>query len=226
MDDLTEMQPYVEKTMPMTPELMRYVRAQAGPLTAAQRSLMDATLALGGVAEMQIPPEQGVLLTLLARLISARTVVEVGTFTGYSTMALAEGVDTDGTVITLDITDEWSAIATEAWRAAGVAERIRQVHGPAAESLRTLPDEPFVDLVFIDADKVGYVDYWELLVPRVRPGGLLIADNVLYAGEAVSPDATGNAQAIRDFNAHVLADDRVESVLLTVADGLTLARKK
>lgn len=217
--------PHTEKTLPVTPELLDYVRAQAGSLTSVQRRLIGATLELGGPAEMQIPPEQGVLLTLLARLIGARTVVEVGTFTGYSTMALAEGVGPDGTVITCDIAETWSAIATRAWRDAGVSDRIRPMLGPAAESLRTLPEKPFVDLVFIDADKVGYVEYWELLVPRVRPGGLLIADNVLYAGEAVSPGATGNGRAIRDFNAHVLLDNRVESVLLPVADGITLARK-
>ena len=212
--------------MPITPGLVSYVRAQAGPLTAVQRSLIEATLALGDAAEMQIPPEQGVLLTMLARLISARTVVEVGTFTGYSTMALAEGVGAGGTVFTCDITDKWSEIAARAWHEAGVADRIRPLLGPAAESLRTLPDELSVDLVFIDANKVGYVEYWELLGPRVRPGGLIIADNVLYYGDAVSPDATGNARAIREFNAHVLADERVESMLLTAADGITLARKK
>jgi caffeoyl-CoA O-methyltransferase len=226
LTDIVTPQPYVEKSVAITPELRDYVRAQAGPLTSVRCSLIEATRALGGPAEMQVPPEQGVLLTMLARLIGARTVVEVGTFTGYSTMALAEGVGPSGTVITCDITDSWSPIATAAWREAGLAGRIRQVVRPAADTLAALPAEPAVDLVFIDADKVSYVRYWELLVPRVRPGGLLIADNVLYGGEAVSPDATGNARAIREFNAHVLADDRVDSMLLTVADGITIARKK
>ncbi|WP_196814429.1 O-methyltransferase [Nocardia sp. BMG111209] len=218
-------QPYSDKTLTVTPELTAYVRAQAGPPTAVQRRLIEETTALGGPAEMQIPPEQGVLLTLLARLLDARTVIEVGTFTGYSTLALAEGVGPDGSVITCDISDRWSAIADRAWRDAGVDDRIRRLIGPAAVTLGALPDEPFADLVFIDADKVGYIGYWEMLVPRVRPGGLLIADNVLYAGAAVSPDATGNAAAIRQFNDHVRADPRVESVLLPVADGITLARK-
>jgi caffeoyl-CoA O-methyltransferase len=217
--------PYSDKTLTATPELTAYVRAQAGPPTAVQRRLIEETAALGGPAEMQIPPEQGVLLTLLTRLIGARTAIEVGTFTGYSTLALAEGVGAAGEVITCDISDRWSAIADRAWRDAGVDGRIRRLIGPAVDTLRTLPDEPFADVVFLDADKVGYVDYWELLVPRVRPGGLLIADNVLYAGEAVSPTATGNAAAIRRFNDHVRADPRVESVLLPVADGITLARK-
>ncbi|WP_254205362.1 O-methyltransferase [Nocardia alni] len=218
-------QPYTDKMFAATPELAAYVRAQAGPLTAVQHRLIEETTALGGPAEMQIPPEQGVLLTLLARLLAARTAIEVGTFTGYSTLALAEGVGAEGEVITCDISEQWSEIADRAWQGAGVEQRIRRLIGPAAETLAGLPDEPFADLVFIDADKVGYIGYWELLVPRVRPGGLLIADNVLYAGEAVSPDATGNAAAIREFNDHVLADPRVDSVLLPVADGITLARK-
>ncbi|QKV74043.1 O-methyltransferase [Amycolatopsis sp. Hca4] len=215
-----------EKAVLLTPQVLDYMRAQLPPFTDVQRELIDATLALGEVAEMQVPPEQGALLTLLARLTGARVAVEVGTFTGYSTLALAEGVGPAGRVITCDVTDRWAPIATAAWTAAGVADRVEPLLGPAAETLRGLPEEPFVDLAFLDADKVGYRTYWEELVPRLRPNGLIVADNVLYAGEAASPDAEGNARAIREFNDHVRNDDRVESVLLTVADGLTLARKK
>jgi caffeoyl-CoA O-methyltransferase len=214
------------KTVPMNREVIRYVQEQVEPLTVVQRGLIETTRGLGQVAEMQIPPEQGAFLTLLANAIGARTVVEVGTFTGYSTMALAAGLAPGGTVITCDISTEWVSIATSAWTAAGVADRIQPKLGPAADTLRGLADAVLVDLAFIDADKVNYITYWELLVPRLRPGGLLLADNVLYAGEAVSPDATGNAKAIRQFNAHVRADDRVESVMLSIADGLTIARKK
>ncbi|MFC3455799.1 O-methyltransferase [Amycolatopsis speibonae] len=226
MTQTTMSHPEVDKTVALTPELMRYARDQAGPLTAAQRELIDETVALGAIAEMRIPSEQGVLLTMLARLTSARTVLEVGTFTGYSTMALADGVGPGGVVFTCDVTDRWADIAAAAWRQAGVADRIEPLFGPAGETLRRFPEFPLFDMAFVDADKVGYLDYWEALVPRIRPGGLLIADNVLYQGEAASLTATGNARAIREFNEHVLADDRVESVLLTVADGLTLARKK
>ncbi|GAA3464444.1 O-methyltransferase [Saccharothrix longispora] len=214
------------KAVPLTDDVLTYVRDQAPPLSEVQRALVERTLALGGVSEMQVPPEQGALLTLLARTAGARFAVEVGTFTGYSTLALATGVGPGGRVLTCDVSDEWTAIARQAWEAAGVADRVQVELGPAADTLRGLPLDPVVDLVFIDADKAGYVEYWELLVPRVRPGGLILADNVLYAGEAASPDATGNARAIRDFNAHVKADNRVESVLLTIADGLTIARKK
>ncbi|EME65657.1 O-methyltransferase [Amycolatopsis decaplanina] len=223
---MTNTETLPEKAVLLTPEVLEYVRGQLPPFTDVQQELIDSTLALGGVAEMQVPPEQGALLTLLARLTGARVAVEVGTFTGYSTLALAEGVGPDGKVITCDVTDRWQEIAAKAWTRAGVADQVESVFGPAAETLRKLPDEPFVDFAFIDADKVGYIGYWEALVPRIKPNGLIAADNVLYAGEAASPHAEGNARAIREFNEHVLRDDRVESVMLTVADGLTLARKK
>ncbi|MFG2876381.1 O-methyltransferase [Streptomyces sp. NPDC048337] len=214
------------KTVPLTPEVYAYLLAQAEPPSPVQEQLITRTRALGGPAEMQIPHEQGVFLTLLAKLTGARRIVEVGTFTGYSTIALAEGLVPGGQVITCDISEEWTSIAQEAWKEAGVADRIDLRLAPALETLAALPPEPVIDLVFLDADKTGYRAYWDQLVPRVRPGGLLLADNVLYGGEAARADAEGNGLAIREFNAHVRADDRVESVLLPIADGLTLARKR
>jgi len=175
---------------------------------------------------MQIPHEQAVLLTLLVRLTGATSIVEVGTYTGYSTLALATGLPPAGRVITCDLSSEWTAIAREAWQAAGVSDRIDLRIGPAADTLRALPESPDIDLVFIDADKVGYAEYWDLLVPRVRPGGLLLVDNVLYYGEVVDAAPSTNGKAIDAFNDLVRADERVESVLLPIADGLTIARKK
>ncbi|MFD3326436.1 O-methyltransferase [Streptomyces sp. NPDC058701] len=214
------------KTVPLTREVYDYLVAQAEPPTPVQRELVERTRALGGPAQMQVSHEQGVLLTLLAKLTGARRIVEVGTFTGYSTLALAAGLSPGGTVLACDVSEEWTAIAREAWRAAGVDDRIDLRIAPALETLAALPAEPVIDLVFLDADKPGYQAYWEQLVPRVRPGGLLLADNVLYGGEAARADAAGNALAIREFNARVRADGRVESVLLPIADGLTLARKR
>ncbi|MFI7301164.1 O-methyltransferase [Streptomyces sp. NPDC050121] len=213
------------KTVSMTPPLYRYLLGRATPPNPVQQELIARTRALGGPFEMQVPHEQAVFLTLLTRLIGARRIVEVGTFTGYSTLAFALGLPSDGRVITCDRSDEWTSIAVEAWRAAGVSDRIDLRLGAAAETLRALPLEEEIDLVFLDADKPGYLDYWEQLVPRVRPGGVLLADNVLYGGEAADPAATGNAEAIRAFNDHVLKDTRVESVMLPIADGLTVARK-
>ncbi|GAA0624183.1 class I SAM-dependent methyltransferase [Kutzneria viridogrisea] len=203
-----------------------YIRGQTAPQLPAQRKLVERTHALGDLAEMQIPHEQGMLLTLLVKILAAELVVEVGTFTGYSALSLALGLAAGGKVITLDRSEEWLDLASEAWQEAGVAELIEFRLGPARESLFALPDSPEIDLAFIDADKVGYIDYWEQLVPRLRAGGLILADNVLYRGEAADDSATGNARAIREFNDHVLADRRVESVLLPVADGLTIARKR
>ncbi|MFJ4777219.1 O-methyltransferase [Streptomyces sp. NPDC088762] len=214
------------KTVHLTPEVYAYLVAQAEPPSPAQEQLVARTRALGGPAVMQVPHEQAVLLTLLARLTGARRIVEVGTFTGYSTIALAEGLAPGGRVITCDLSEEWTSIARQAWKEAGVADRIDLRIAPALETLTALPPDPVIDLGFLDADKPGYRAYWDQLVPRVRPGGLLLADNVLYGGEAVRADARGNALAIREFNAHVRADDRVESVLLPIADGLTLARKR
>ncbi|SDD12545.1 O-methyltransferase [Actinokineospora iranica] len=213
------------KNIVMTQPIYDYLLRQAPPPSPAQARLIQATADLGDAAEMQIPHEQGVFLTMLAELIGARRIVEVGTFTGYSALCLALGLVPGGMVLTCDISDTWEPLARSAWQEAGVADRIDFRLGPAEETLRRLPEDPVLDLVFIDADKTGYLDYWELLVPRVRPGGVLLADNVLYYGEAAQEDAQGNAKAIRQFNDRVRADDRVKSVLLPIADGLTIAMR-
>ncbi|MFF4105324.1 O-methyltransferase [Streptomyces sp. NPDC001903] len=213
------------KTVHLTPEVYAYLIAQAEPRSPVQEELIERTRELGREAQMQVPHEQAVLLTLLGKMIGARRIVEVGTFTGYSTLALAAGLVPGGRVLTCDVSEEWTSIAQEAWKAAGVGDRIELVIAPALRTLRALPQEPVIDLVFLDADKPGYRAYWDELVPRLRPGGLILADNVLYGGEAVDAGAEGNALAIREFNAHVRADERMESVMLPIADGLTLARK-
>ncbi|MFB8351435.1 O-methyltransferase [Streptomyces niveus] len=214
------------KSVPLTPALYDYIVAQAEPPTPVQEQLIARTRELGGPARMQIPHEQGVLLTLLARLTDARRIVEVGTFTGYSTLALAAGLVPSGNLLTCDISTEWTAIAQQAWEEAGLRDRIDLRIAPALDTLRALPAEPHIDVVFLDADKTGYRAYWDELVPRVRQGGLLLADNTLYGGAAADADAEGNGLAIREFNAHVRADDRVESLLLPIADGLIIARKR
>jgi caffeoyl-CoA O-methyltransferase len=214
------------KNIVMNERLYGYLLAQAEPPSAVQAELIARTRALGDSAEMQIPHEQAVLLTMLVRLTNAERVVEVGTYTGYSTLAMALGLAPTGRVLTCDMSEEWTAIAQDAWRAAGVADRIELRLGQAAQTLRALPDTADIDLAFIDADKVSYIEYWDLLVPRIRPGGLLLADNVLYGGEVVAETPSTNAKAIDAFNNHVRADDRVESVLLPIADGLTVARKR
>jgi caffeoyl-CoA O-methyltransferase len=175
---------------------------------------------------MQIGDDQGQLLTMLTRLVGARRAVEVGTFTGYSSLCIARG-PADGQLLCCDVSEEWTRIAVRAWQQAGLADRIELRLAPALETLRALPAGAELDLVFIDADKPNYGGYWDELVPRVRPGGLLLADNVLWSGEIVEPDEDDrNRTALREFNDKVAADDRVELVMLPAFDGLTIARKR
>src|SRR5215475_9510091 len=151
--------------------------------------LRAETESLGDAAGMQIGDDQGQLLTMLTRLVGARRAVEVGTFTGYSSLCIARGLAERGSLLCCDVSEEWTAIATRAWKRAGLSDRIELKIAPALETLRALPAEAAIDLVFIDADKPGYVSYWDELVPRVRPGGLLLADNVLWSGRIVDPKA-------------------------------------
>ncbi|TVL90027.1 O-methyltransferase [Streptomyces sp. SAJ15] len=215
------------KWVPITDELYRYVLAHNPPLDPVQRELVDATRArLPEVAVKLSAEEQGPLLAFLVRLTGARHIVEVGTFTGFSALCMAQALPADGTLITCDISEEWTAYGREAWAKAGVADRVDLRVAPALDTLRALPEEPHIDLVYLDADKVNYVAYWEELVPRMRPGGLIVADNTLFSGRVVDPEATGDPAAIRAFNDHVAADARMDAVLLTVADGVTLARRR
>lgn len=194
---------------------------------AVVADLQAQTAALGDPAGMQIGDDQGQLLTMMARLVGAKRAVEVGTFTGYSSLCIARGLADGGTLLCCDVSEEWTALGRQAWDRAGVGERIQLRIAPALETLRALPMEPDIDLVFIDADKPNYPAYWDELVPRVRPGGVLLADNVLWSGDIVN-DSLSNptVDAIREFNERVATDDRVEAVVLTAFDGLTIARKR
>ncbi|HET9771976.1 MAG TPA: class I SAM-dependent methyltransferase [Acidimicrobiia bacterium] len=179
----------------------------------------------GDAAGMQIGDDQAVLLEILARAVNARRVVEIGTFTGYSALALARGMGPEGRLLCLDISEEWTAIARAHWEKAGVADRIELRIGPAIETLRELPPVLF-DLAFIDADKSSYGDYYEELVPRVRPGGLLLVDNTLWGGSVLDEtNDTDDARAIRAVNDRIAGDDRVRVVLLPIGDGLTVAQR-
>jgi caffeoyl-CoA O-methyltransferase len=190
------------------------------------RQLRSETVALGDVAGMQIGDDQGQLLTMMARLVGARRAVEVGTFTGYSSLCIARGLDEGGSLLCCDVSEEWTAIGTRAWERAGLRDRIELRLAPAVQTLRALPPEADIDLVFIDADKPAYAAYRDELVPRVRRGGVLLADNVLWSGEIVDEVVTdANVAALRAFNDKVAADDRVEVVVLPAFDGLTIARR-
>lgn len=182
------------------------------------------------MARMQIAPEQAQFMALLVKLIGARRTIEVGTFTGTSTLAVAEALPPDGQVLACDVSEEWTAIAQRHWRAAGVAGKIRLVLAPA---LRTLDEELAgggagrYDLAFIDADKPAYLDYYERCLMLVRPNGLLAVDNTLWSGRVANPAVQDeDTRALRTFNERVSRDERVDLCLVPIADGLTLLRKR
>ena len=178
-------------------------------------------------AGMQIGPEQGTLMTMLARLTGARRALEIGTFTGYSSICIARGLAAGGHLTCCDVSEEWTSVARRYWGMAGLSDRIDLQLRPAAETLGALPAGQEFDLAFIDADKGGYIGYWDDVVPRMRAGGLILVDNTLYSGQVADPANNRDVvTAIRAFNDHAAADDRVELVLLPVGDGLTMARKR
>lgn len=213
------------KTIGLSDDLHAYVVAHSGPSDPLINELIARTrAALPDDAPMQIAPEQARLFTFLTRLIGAKDAVEVGTFTGLSALSVARGLAPGGKLICCDISEEFTSIAREFWARDGVADRIELRIGPAARTLAALPEGPQFDLAFIDADKVSYPVYWAEVVPRMRPGGLIAVDNVLRHGAVVEPDPDPDTAAILAFNAMVAIDNRVEAVLLPVADGITLAR--
>jgi len=210
----------------LDPSLYEYLLAHRTPDDDVVRELREETARLGGHADMQISPDQATFLRILVNAIGARRAIEVGTFTGLSALAIARGLPPGGHLLCLDVSEEWTKVACRYWAKAGVAERIELRVGPAAETLRALPESPPYDFAFIDADKKGYPVYWEEILRRLRPGGLVAVDNVLWDGDVVRPMKRGeDVEAIRRFNDMARADARVESVMLPVADGLTLARK-
>ena len=183
--------------------------------------------AAGGASNMQVSADEGGFLTMLTRMVNARFAVEVGTFTGYSSICIARGLAPGGRLLSCDTSEEWTAIARRHWHRAGVADRIDLTIGPAIETLRALPAGPPVDLAFIDADKASYPAYYEELLRRLRPGGLIALDNTLLGGRVLDPAyQEEHHQAMRRLNDLIAADERVEATMLTMRDGLTLARKR
>ncbi|MFJ3976026.1 O-methyltransferase [Streptomyces sp. NPDC090021] len=211
----------------ITDELYQYMLDHNPPLDAVQRGLVARTYAtFPDVAGMQSAEEQGPLLAFLVRLTGARHIVEVGTFTGFSALSMAQALPPDGRLIACDVSEEWTAYGRQAWEEAGVADRIELRIAPALETLRAMPAEPHIDMAYVDADKESQISYWEELVPRLRPGGLIVTDNTLFHGTVLDASATGSAAGVRAFNDHVTADPRMDSVLLAISDGLTLSRKR
>jgi caffeoyl-CoA O-methyltransferase len=207
----------------VTPEIGEYLARHArqdGLLARVERETAERPDAM-----MQITPDEGALLTMLARLVGARRALEVGTFTGYSAISIARGLAEGGTLLCLELEDEFASIARSNVDAAGLADRVTIQVGPAESALRAMPEEPTYDFVFLDADKRAYPAYYDLIVPRLQPGGLLLIDNVLLRGRVLDPQ-DDRAQIVADLNARITADERVDSVMVLVADGLTFVRRR
>ena len=212
----------------LSDELQQYVVAHGTPPDPIVESLMAKTREVAGdFSGMQIGPDQGAFLTILTKVIGARSAVEVGTFTGLSALCIARGLPDDGHLLCCDVSEEWTAVGRDAWAEAGIDHKIDLRIAPAVETLRALPAEPSIDLAFIDADKPSYVDYHEELVPRLRPNGVLLVDNVLWSGRVVDPESDDeNTEAIRAYNDHAAADARLEGVMLPIGDGVSFFRRR
>ncbi|WP_109509304.1 O-methyltransferase [Nocardioides speluncae] len=212
----------------MDPDLAAYVDNRTTQPDEAQQKLIDRTHAeTGGAANMQVSSAQGALLTILTRAAGTKKALEIGTFTGYSSICIARGLADGGSLTCLDVSEEWTAIAREAWAQAGVDDRIELKIAPALETLASLPQDASYDLVFIDADKENYPNYVDAVLPLLRQGGLLLVDNTLWSGDVVRPAEEGSTTAvIQAFNDRLAADERFESYILPISDGMTVAVKR
>ena len=205
-----------------------YLHNVAHTETPLQRRLREETAKLP-MGMMQIGADQGAFLALLVRLVGARRALEIGTFTGYSALAVATALPADGRLVCCDISDEWTRIARRYWNEAGVADRIDLRLAPAADTLRELLRDPgpgSFDFAFIDADKTGYDGYYEACLTLLRPGGLMAVDNTLWSGAVADPAKTdADTTALRALNLKVRDDPRVTSCLVSIGDGVLLALK-
>ncbi len=212
---------------PIDDELAAYIAAHAGGRDDALLEVERETAELGSLANMQTSPEQAALLELLARSTGARRAIEIGTFTGYGAIRIARGLAPGGSLLCCELEPRWAEVARRNLDRAGVGDRVEIRVAPALETLRALPAEPAFDLAYLDADKTGYPAYYDELVPRLRPGGLLGIDNVLMSGRILDPAADDEgARAVAELSDRITRDERVESVMLGMADGLTLVRRR
>jgi O-methyltransferase len=213
-----------------TPDLLAYVRDVSLRDDDLLRELREATADLPGGSAMQVMAEEGQLLALLVGLTGARAVLEIGTFTGYSTLCMARALPADGVLVSCDIEERWPSVGADFWKRDGVDGRIDLRIGDAAGTLDALLAErgpESFDLVFIDADKANYVRYYESSLELVRTGGLIVVDNTLFFGRVADPAAVDpDTEGVRALNRLLSRDPRVELSMLVMADGITLARKR
>ena len=215
------------KYTPLNDRLFKYLSAARSiGNEGALESLRSLTEAMGDIAEMQIGRDQGSFMTLLVAAIGARKAIEVGTFTGFSSICIARGLPAGGRLLCLDVSKEWTSIARKYWARAGVEKKIELRLGPAAESLKKLERGRRFDFAFIDADKPGYDTYYELVLPRMRRNGLILFDNMLWGGRLGKKGRIKhpNGRAIDRLNRKLARDPRVQSVLLSIGDGVNVCR--
>jgi len=211
------------RTLDLTDDVVDYVRRYGVREHEVLARLRERTAPME-MANMQIGPDQGAFMATIVRLVGARRILEIGTFTGYSSTVMALAMPPDGRMLCCDVSREWTDIAREAWQEAGVADRIELRLGPAVETVASLGDASF-DLAFIDADKPSYDAYYEGCLRVVRPGGLIMIDNTLWSGRVADPSENDEqVTAIRALNEKIAGDERVDPVILPIGDGLTLAR--
>jgi len=218
-----------KQTLDLQDDLYSYLLNVSLRESSELRALRKETDQLDN-SQMQISPDQGQFMALLVKLIAAERIIEVGTFTGYSALVMAQALPANGKIIACDNSQEWTAIARKYWQLAGVSERIDLHLGPALETLQCLLTDGHAgqfDLVFIDADKVNVRNYYEHSISLLRAGGVALVDNVLWSGSVIDPgDESDDTCSIRDFNNFLLNDVRVDISMIPIGDGLTLARKK
>lgn len=217
------------RTLTLDDDLYAYLLAHSLRETPELRALRELTLR-HQYANMQIAPEQGQLMALLVRLMGARRIVEIGTFTGYSALCMALALPADGRLICCDLSEEWTAVASSYWRESGVENLIDLRIAPALETLDSLLREGHggaLDMAFIDADKANYDNYYERSLQLLRPGGLIMFDNTLWNGTVADPSVTDeDTDALRLLNSKLHGDERIDLSLVPIGDGLTLARKR
>jgi len=217
----------MEKSTGIAPRITDYIAQHRDPEEALLAELRAETQLLGGVSRMQVSASQGLLLGMLVQAVGATQVLEVGTFTGYSSICMARRLPEDGRLYCFDVSEQYTSVARRYWQKAGLDERIELILGPAVDSLAALSEEEWVDFAFIDADKGNYWNYVQLILPRLRRGGLIAVDNVLWSGAVAEPEEVGETVVgIRDFNRRVLEDERIESLIVAVGDGLNLLQKR
>ena len=208
-------------------ELLDYIMSHSAPADQVQEALIEETAELGWVARMQISVDQGNFLTMLVKAIRPKFAVEIGSFTGFSSISIARGLPEDGSLLCCDVSEKWTAIARTYWERAGLNDKIELVLAPAMETLDNLSEDTKIDFAFIDADKGNYKNYYEAVLSRLSNHGMIVIDNVLWSGRVIDESANDeDTQAIKDFNSHIRNDDRVTCTMLSIGDGVSLIQKK